>query len=410
LDRESQTILSRLHRLAAEGAEPPDAALLERYVGGRDARAFEALVWRHAPGVWAACRRVLRHEQDAEDAFQGVWIILALKAGGIGKRESLGPWLHRVAVRVALRARERRSRLPIQADVEAVVKPAADAELRERIDAAIDRLPENHRRAFVLCHLQGLTLEEAAAVLGCPPATVGTWVARAKQRLRDRLPDLSPVALPACVPLAIRTALHAEASLPSVAFLVKGVLNAMFYEKVRTAAVVILAASLFALVSGVGLALAQKPATKAAPPKTEGKRAEREPEEGEKAMAFMFVEAKLNEIEAAHLLGRYAELLTQANTWKDAARKAGRELRTRKGAEEQLREAQEELDIVQRELETVRDKLKALEIAQTRLTGQGIRSTTPILPADRAASPTLEKLLKRLDSIDKRLEALEKKR
>ncbi|MGL4552914.1 MAG: RNA polymerase sigma factor, partial [Gemmataceae bacterium] len=370
----TQTILGWLYRAADRGGPSPhDAELLEGYVNGRDARAFEALVWRHAPGVWAACRRVLRHDQDAEDAFQGVWVVLALKAGGIGKRESLGPWLHRVAVRLALRARQRRSRLPITADVEPAAAPAVDAGLSERLDAEVDRLPEKHRRAFVLCHLEGLTLEEAGAALGCPPATVGTWVARAKQRLRERLPAplaVAPLAVAdALVPAAVRAALNPGAAPGPVLFLVKGVLNAMFYEKVRTVTAALAAVALV-VASGVGLAQAGKPAAAEKPAEKEA--AARTPEPGESA------QAKLMAVESAHYLARYGELLRETRTIRSDLREAQRN-EDRRAMEREIHRLKE----TESELGEVRERFQVLEKERHRLGLTGAN--------DPAASPVLER-------------------
>src|SRR6266542_3193370 len=82
-----------------------DAELLGRVAAQRDPAAFEVLVWRHGPMVLGLCRRLLRHEQDAEDAFQATFLTLVRKAGSIGKREAVGAWLYRVAYRIALAAR-----------------------------------------------------------------------------------------------------------------------------------------------------------------------------------------------------------------------------------------------------------------------------------------------------------------
>src|ERR1700676_2033871 len=82
-----------------------DEHLLERFVAWRDEAAFEVLVWRHGPLVLGVCRHVLRHQQDAEDAFQAPFLVLVRKASSIGKREAVGSWLYRVAYRVALRAK-----------------------------------------------------------------------------------------------------------------------------------------------------------------------------------------------------------------------------------------------------------------------------------------------------------------
>ena len=85
-----------------------DGQLLEDVRGRGDEagqRAFAALVERHGPAVLHACRAILRDEHAAEDAFQAVFLVLARKAGSLRVRDSLGPWLHQVACRVAANAR-----------------------------------------------------------------------------------------------------------------------------------------------------------------------------------------------------------------------------------------------------------------------------------------------------------------
>ncbi|MHB1426434.1 MAG: RNA polymerase sigma factor [Gemmataceae bacterium] len=103
-----ETFLRHLRRVlrpsSHEGAS--DAQLLSRYLQQRDQEAFELTVWRHGLMVLNVCRRVLRHEHDAEDAFQATFLTLARKADAIGKRESVGSWLYKVAYRVALRAKK----------------------------------------------------------------------------------------------------------------------------------------------------------------------------------------------------------------------------------------------------------------------------------------------------------------
>src|SRR5262245_7707292 len=96
----------------AGGTGLADARLLERFVRERDEGAFEALLWRHGPMVQAVCRRLLGHEQDAEDALQATFLVLYRKAAGIGRGAAISGWLHRVACRVALRARARAARQP----------------------------------------------------------------------------------------------------------------------------------------------------------------------------------------------------------------------------------------------------------------------------------------------------------
>jgi hypothetical protein len=72
-------------RAGSPGAVDSDEHLLARFAGGEEP-AFGALVRRHGPMVFAVCRRVLAHWQDAEDAFQATFLVLARKAGSHGQR------------------------------------------------------------------------------------------------------------------------------------------------------------------------------------------------------------------------------------------------------------------------------------------------------------------------------------
>jgi DNA-directed RNA polymerase specialized sigma24 family protein len=102
--------------LPRAAAELTDVQLLDRFIREHDQAAFEVLVWRHGPMVLSVCLRVLRREQDAEDAFQATFLILAQKANAIGKRESVSSWLYKVAYRVALRARAKAPSRPLPAE------------------------------------------------------------------------------------------------------------------------------------------------------------------------------------------------------------------------------------------------------------------------------------------------------
>jgi RNA polymerase sigma factor (sigma-70 family) len=154
-------------------------------------RAFEAIVRRYGPMVLGVCRRVLGDVQLAEDAFQATFLVLALKAGAIRKPDSLGPWLHGVAGRIARRARD--ARPPVAQRVEALPDLAAGGEESFRsdvfnaLDEEIGRLPAAYRKAIVLCYLEGKTQEDAARALGWTKGTVSGRLARAKDLLRARL-------------------------------------------------------------------------------------------------------------------------------------------------------------------------------------------------------------------------------
>jgi RNA polymerase sigma factor (sigma-70 family) len=271
------TLLRHLHRLAAGRplSAPGDHQLLEDFTARRDEGAFAALVARHGPMVLRVCRRVLHHEQDAEDAFQATFLVLARHIGSIRKREALAGWLYGVAYRTAMEAKRRaarrrnhESRLRAQAP-RTVSSPTWD-DVQAVLDEEVRRLPEAFRSAFVLCVLEGKSGPEAAAELGVKEGTVASRLARARCRLRERLArrgiqlaavlaalsvaESSGAAVPVnLAAAAVRWGLWAVSGgsaagpVPSqVAALAAGVTRAMFSTKSTVAVVLTLAAAVWA--------------------------------------------------------------------------------------------------------------------------------------------------------------------
>jgi hypothetical protein len=90
---------------SGSSACPSDGELIHAFVAEDDQTAFATIVRRHGPMVLAVGRRVLLDIQDAEDAFQATFLLLARKASSLRKEGSLAGWLHGVVYRMAGHAR-----------------------------------------------------------------------------------------------------------------------------------------------------------------------------------------------------------------------------------------------------------------------------------------------------------------
>jgi RNA polymerase sigma factor (sigma-70 family) len=297
------TLFRRFTReLAAETlGDQTDRQLVERLLKGGDEPAFEALLRRHGPMVYRVCWRILQHGQDAEDAFQATFLLLARKLATVRKRESLASWLHGVARRAALKARAQtatRRRHERQA-ANSATAPADDLsarELRTALDTELAALPEKWRLALILCYLEGRTQDEAAAQLGWSKSTMRRRLDEARAALGRRLArrgldgsavlcgpllsdclpsaHLPPNLAGATVDAGIRTVAGqpvADMVSAEVNALTEGVLRAMFMTKLRPVALVLLVALLG--LCGVLVAMPAgpttgqpQPAAKTAPP------------------------------------------------------------------------------------------------------------------------------------------------
>src|SRR5262249_47464972 len=137
----------------------PDCELLRAYGAGGDEEAFAALVRRHGPMVWNVCRRALGHHQDAEDAFQAVFVVLGRRASSVAWRESVAPWLHAVARRVASKLRREAVRPSAPCGEERAgpdpLEEMTARELLRALDEEVGALPERYRGPVVLCLLEG---------------------------------------------------------------------------------------------------------------------------------------------------------------------------------------------------------------------------------------------------------------
>jgi RNA polymerase sigma factor (sigma-70 family) len=274
-----------------------DTQLLEQFASRGDESAFAALMERHGPLVLGLCRKLLRDPNDAEDALQATFLVLARKAGSIRTSDTLASWLCRVAYRIAVRAgaasnrRRDAERRGAAHDAGTASRdhgdrPGAD-ELAILFDE-LDGLPDRYRTPIVLCHLEGLTAEAAALRIGCPVGTVWGRLSRARARLRRRLvkrglvlsagvlvSDLSLESTRAAVPASMtETTVHAALKFvaidaltagvtsSNVATLTNGALSAMLRAQLKMAVCIVLVVGLFA---GVGVGVLARGAKLLAP-------------------------------------------------------------------------------------------------------------------------------------------------
>jgi RNA polymerase sigma factor (sigma-70 family) len=198
VSRYAGAVLEQLNRVFSQGTIVglTEGKLLERFVAEGDEASFAALVTRHGPMVLAVCRRILRDEHAVEDAFQATFLILVRRAGAIKNGELVGHWLHGVAHRVAVRARAqaayRRVHETNGLDASELGGQCASddvgrRDMRSILDEELARLTNSLRSPLVLCYLEGLTYDEAAAQLRWPVGTVRSRMTRARDLLRRRL-------------------------------------------------------------------------------------------------------------------------------------------------------------------------------------------------------------------------------
>lgn len=278
------TVLRHIHTLAGAAAarRMTDLHLLRCFAETRDEDAFAELMGRHGPLVLNVCRRALHHEQDAEDAFQAAFLVLARKAASIRKGESVGSFLHGVAYRIAMKergklAQQRKRAQQVEQPIPASpVHEAAFRELQMLLDEGLNRLAEKYRTPFVLCCLEGKSKSEAARELGLKEGTVSSRLAQARKRIQEFLSrkgvtltavltaaGIAESMASACVPpllavSAVRAAtrfasgLYASMETIKAVQLADAALRGMAALPWKSAAVLLLAASL--AVGGAGMA------------------------------------------------------------------------------------------------------------------------------------------------------------
>ena len=262
---------------SADSADLDDGRLLESFIRHHDEAAFRALVRQHGPMVMGVCRRLLDNHHDAEDAFQGTFLVLARKAASVKPAARVAQWLHGVARLAALKARRTaRKRKAREKQIASLPEPAfvpqdPCQDLRLVLDQEVSHLPQNLRLPLILCDLEGRSIKEATGQLGWPQGTLAGRLARGRKMLAKRLTRKGLVLSAGSVAFTLSD--HAMAAIPTslasstvnaaiivagnrggaigavplaVATLTEGVLQTMKLSKLRTAGVIVLSVLLVA--------------------------------------------------------------------------------------------------------------------------------------------------------------------
>lgn len=192
-------------------ADAPDDVELARRIGQRDERAFELLMRRHNQLLYRIARSILRDDAEAEDAVQEAYLAAFRNIAGFRGGAKLSTWLARVVINECYGRLRKRKRagvvLPFDSRSEgwnagereteegAMTETPAEqpdaaasrSEVRRMLERNIDALPDQFRTAFILREVEELSVDEAAACLGVPAATVRSRAFRARALLRESM-------------------------------------------------------------------------------------------------------------------------------------------------------------------------------------------------------------------------------
>ena len=183
--------------------EPSDDELMHA-AGTGDRAAFGTLVARHMQRMGGVAGRITGNRGDAEEIVQEAFLRAWLKAPTwLGREDRAGgaafsTWLGRVVVNLCLDRKRKAVPLPIEAAAEVAdatpdgFDATAGSEVAARVAQAMATLPERQRAAIALCHYEGLSNIEAAAMLDVTVGALESLLVRARKALRAALVDLAP--------------------------------------------------------------------------------------------------------------------------------------------------------------------------------------------------------------------------
>jgi RNA polymerase sigma-70 factor (ECF subfamily) len=195
--------MNELLAMPVRRTDETDVTLVQLIVAG-DRAAFERLMRRYNQRLYRLARATLRDDDEAEDALQDAYLSAYRKMGQFRGEAAVGTWLSRLVLNECLGRLRRTARrdnvAPMiapprdeefdtmgTATTEAPDDAAVRAQMRALLERKLDELPEGFRTVFVCRSVEELSVEETAACLGLPEATVRSRHFRARSLLREAL-------------------------------------------------------------------------------------------------------------------------------------------------------------------------------------------------------------------------------
>ncbi len=188
----------------------PDEADLIRRALARDGSAFRTIMQTNNRRLYRLARGIVRDDAEAEDVVQEGYVRAFTHLADFRGGSSLSTWLSRIVINEALgRLRSRRStvgrdapaeiiRFPLAAKADDPERTMAQRQILQLVEQATDKLPEVYRVVFVTRVIEGMSVEETAAILGLRPETVKTRLHRARRLVRDQIDrQIGPVLMDA---------------------------------------------------------------------------------------------------------------------------------------------------------------------------------------------------------------------
>lgn len=185
-------------------AAPSDNELIERFTKGCQA-SFEELIQRYETKAHNLAMRLTRNAEDAEEVLQDVFVTVYRKISGFEGKAKFSSWLYRITVNAAfMKLRKRKQEQSVALDdavpnyqnkissKNAIFGSGGDtltasSELRDALESAVAKLPDEYRAVFVLRDVDGLSNKEVGDILDLSIPAVKSRLHRSRLMLRKKL-------------------------------------------------------------------------------------------------------------------------------------------------------------------------------------------------------------------------------